>query len=85
MKMTVNRMLIFLSFMVMIGLIMQQCWQSKSASEKWLYFFGESARDYAGHVLGPGETSPVRGTLHNVCIIIIFTSRRETEELAEFT
>lgn len=59
MRMTVKRVLLFLSFVVMVGLGLQQCWQSKTASEKWLYFFGESARDYAGTVLGPGRGTQV--------------------------
>lgn len=59
MKMTVKRALVFLSFVFMAGLMLQQCWQSKSASEKWLYFFGDVARDYAGNVLGPGRGTDI--------------------------
>ena len=53
--MTLKRVLIFLSLMLMVGLMLQQCWQSKTTSEKWLYFFEDVARDYAGEVLGPGR------------------------------
>lgn len=49
------RVMFFLSFVLMMGLLLQQCWQSKTASEKWLYFFGEPARDYAGAVLASGD------------------------------
>ena len=59
MRMTLKRVLIFLSFVFMVILLLQQCWQSKTPSEKWLYFFGESARDYAGMVLGPGRGTAV--------------------------
>ena len=59
MKMTPARVLFFVSFVLMVGLLLQQCWQSKTASEKWLYFFGESAREYAGLVLGPGHGTEV--------------------------
>lgn len=59
MKMTAKRILLFLSFLLMVGLMLQQCWQSKTASEKWLYFFKEPARDYAGNVLGAGRGADV--------------------------
>ena len=59
MKMTLKRVLIFLSLVLMFGLMLQQCWQSKTASEKWLYFFEGTARDYAGEVLGPGRGTDV--------------------------
>lgn len=59
MKMTLKRVLIFLSLVLMVGLMLQQCWQSKTASEKWLYFFEDVARDYAGEVLGPGRGADV--------------------------
>lgn len=53
MKITLNRFLIFLSIVLLAGLMMQQCWQRKSDAEKWLYIFEEPAREYAGRVLGP--------------------------------
>lgn len=53
MKITLNRFLIFLSVILLIGLGMQQCWQRRPDAEKWLYLFDEPARDYAGRVLGP--------------------------------
>ncbi len=59
MRMTLTRVLFFLTFILMLGLLLQQCWQSKTPSEKWLYFFGESARDYAGTVLGQGRGTDV--------------------------
>ena len=59
MKMTLKRVLVFLSLVLMVGLMLQQCWQSKTASEKWLYFFEDVARDYAGEVLGPGRGTDV--------------------------
>ena len=59
MKMTLKRVLIFLSLVLMAGLMLQQCWQSRTASEKWLYFFEGAARDFAGEVLGPGRGTDV--------------------------
>ena len=59
MKMTLKRVLIFLSLVLMAGLMLQQCWQSRTASEKWLYFFEAAARDFAGEVLGPGRGTDV--------------------------
>lgn len=53
MKITLNRVLIFLSIVLLAGLMMQQCWQRRSDAEKWLYLFEEPAREYAGRVLGP--------------------------------
>ena len=59
MKMTAVRVLFFFSFVLLVGLLLQQCWQSKTDGEKWLYFFGESAREYADNVLGPGRSTDV--------------------------
>lgn len=59
MQMSLRRVLIFLSFMLMVGLMLQQCWQSRSPGEKWLYILGDPARDYAGLVLGPGRGADV--------------------------
>jgi hypothetical protein len=59
MMMTAKRVLFFLLFIFLIGMLMYQNWQSKPASEKWLYFFGVEARDYAGKVLGPGRGTDV--------------------------
>jgi len=53
MKITLNRFLIFLTLVLLAGLVLQQCWQRRSGAEKWLYLFEEPARDYAGRVLGP--------------------------------
>jgi hypothetical protein len=53
MRITLKRFLIFLTIMLVVGLMMQQCWQRKSDAEKWLYLFEDPARDYAGRVLGP--------------------------------
>lgn len=53
MKITLNRFLIFVTFVLVMGLVLQQCWQRRSDAEKWLYLFDEPARDYAGRVLGP--------------------------------
>lgn len=53
MKITLNRFLIFLVLIVLIGLALQQCWQRRPDAEKWLYLFDEPARAYAGRVLGP--------------------------------
>ena len=58
-KMTLKRVLIFLSVILLAGLGMRQCWQSKTDSEKWLYLFGDVAREYAGEVLGPGRGTHV--------------------------
>lgn len=59
MKMTGKRVLFVLSFILLIGLTLQQCWQSKSPAEKWLYFFKDTARDYSGIVLGAGRGTNV--------------------------
>jgi len=53
MKITLGRFLVFVALVAMIALGLQQCWQSKSDAEKWLYMFEEPAREYAGRVLGP--------------------------------
>jgi len=58
-KITLKRVLFFLIFISMIWFIMHQYWQSKPSSEKWLYLFGNVARDYAGNVLGPGRGTNV--------------------------
>ena len=52
MKMTGKRVLFVLTFILMFGLVLQQCWQSRSPADKWLYFFGDAGRDYAGVALG---------------------------------
>ena len=57
--MTGKRVLFVLTFIVMIGLMLQQCWQSKNPAEKWLYFFGDAGRDYAGLALGAGRGTSV--------------------------
>lgn len=59
MKMTGKRVLFVLSIILLIGLMLQQCWQSRSPAEKWLYFFDDAARDYAGIVLGAGKGTSV--------------------------
>jgi len=59
MKMTGKRVLFVLTFILMFGLVLQQCWQSRSPSEKWLYFFGDAGRDYAGVALGAGRGTSV--------------------------
>ena len=59
MKMTVKRVLFFLAFVLLFAMVMQQYWQSKSATGKWLYLFGDVARDYAGDVLGQGRGTDV--------------------------
>lgn len=53
MRITLNRLLVFLSIVLVAGLSMHQCWQRKSDAEKWLYLFEQPAREYAGRVLGP--------------------------------
>jgi hypothetical protein len=72
MKMTATRVLFVLSFILMIGLMLQQCWQSKTPSEKWLYFFGDAARDFAGNALGPGRGSdlPVPEALGGTQVVV---------------
>ncbi len=54
-----NRLLLFLTALIAVFLLLQNCWQSKSASDKWLYLFEDSARDYAGQVLGVGRGTNV--------------------------
>lgn len=53
MKITLNRVLLFLTLVLLAGLVLQQCWQRRTEAQKWLYLFEEPARDYAGRVLGP--------------------------------
>jgi len=83
-KITIKRVLFFLIFISMIWFIMHQYWQSKPASEKWLYLFGNVARDYAGNVLGPGRGTniPVPAKLSGSEIVlqdgfVTFSPRRE--------
>jgi len=52
-RITLHRFLLFIAFVALIAVSLQQCWQRKSDAEKWLYLFEEPARDYAGRVLGP--------------------------------
>jgi hypothetical protein len=72
MKITAKRVLFFLLFISMIGMLMYQNWQSKPDSEKWLYLFGSGARDYAGKVLGPGRGTdvPVPAELSESAVIV---------------
>lgn len=58
-QMTSHRMLIFFSVLIVAFVTLQQCWQRKSPSEKWLYVNEHAARDYAGQVLGPGRSARV--------------------------
>ncbi|MBS1270157.1 MAG: hypothetical protein MAG794_01112 [Gammaproteobacteria bacterium] len=53
MKITLNRFMLFVTAVLLVGLTLQQCWQRKPEAEKWLYLFEEPARVYAGRVLGP--------------------------------
>jgi len=59
--MTLKRVLIFLSVVLLAGLVLHQCWQGKSQAERWFFYFERMARDYAGRVLGPerGTSVPV--------------------------
>ena len=92
MKMTGKRVLIVLTFILMFGLMLQQCWQSKSPGEKWLYFFGKPAREYAGIVLGPGRGAnvPVPENLGATIIVthedhLIFSPRQDPDLLFAFS
>ena len=58
-RMTANRLALFVSLILVMGVLLQQCWQRFSPAEKWLYFFEDPARHYAGQVLGPGRGSAV--------------------------
>lgn len=58
-QMNANRLLIFITVLVAIFLTLQNCWQSKLPSERWLYMNEAPARDYAGQVLGPGRGAEV--------------------------
>jgi len=60
MKITLNRFLIFLTLVLLVALMLQQCWQRKSDAEKWLYLFDQPAREYAGRVLGPDRGTGLR-------------------------
>ncbi|MGA8261051.1 MAG: hypothetical protein WB783_12625 [Arenicellales bacterium] len=51
-KITLNRFAIFVTLVLLAGVVLQQCWQRKSDAQKWLYLFDKPARDYAGRVLG---------------------------------
>ncbi len=57
--MDANRLLIFVTVLVVIFFTLHNCWQSKPPSEKWLYMNEGAARDYAGQVLGPGRGAKV--------------------------
>ena len=59
-RITNKRLILFASFMLLAVIMLQQCWQSYSPAEKWLYFFEEPARIYAGQVLGPGRGTEVQ-------------------------
>ncbi len=54
-----RRLLIFVSIVIMIGVLVQQNWASKTPDEKWLYLFKYPAQQYANKVLGPGQGSHV--------------------------
>jgi len=54
-----RRLLIFVSIILLIGLLLQQYWASKSPEEKWLYIFQYPARDYASKVLGSARGTHV--------------------------
>ncbi len=57
--MNTNRVLIFITVLAVAFFALHNCWQSKPASEKWLYMNDGAARDYAGQVLGPGRGAKV--------------------------
>jgi hypothetical protein len=58
-KMNANRLLIFVTVLVVVFFALQNCWQGKPPSEKWLYMNEGAARDYAGQVLGTGRGAKV--------------------------
>jgi len=58
-KMSGNRILIFITTLVVLFFALHNCWQSKSPGEKWLYIYEAVARNYAGNVLGPGRGAKV--------------------------
>jgi hypothetical protein len=55
-----KRLILFFSFLLLVVIMLQQCWQRYSPAEKWLYFFEEPARIYAGQVLGPDRGTEVK-------------------------
>jgi hypothetical protein len=59
-RITNKRFILFATFMLFVVVMLQQCWQNYSPAEKWLYFFEEPARIYAGQVLGPGRGMEVQ-------------------------
>ena len=52
-----RRLLIFSSIVIIIGVLVQQNWASKTPDEKWLYLFKYPAQQYANKVLGPAQGS----------------------------
>jgi hypothetical protein len=54
-----RRLLIFASIVILIGLLVQQNWASKTPDEKWLYLFKYSAQQYANKVLGTARGTHV--------------------------
>ncbi len=54
-----RRLILFVTLILGVALMLQQYWQRKSDSEKWLYFNERVARSYAGEVLGPGRGTRV--------------------------
>ena len=58
-RITNKRLILFASLLFFVVIMLQQCWQRYSPAEKWLYFFEEPARIYAGQVLGPGRGTEV--------------------------
>lgn len=58
-SMNARRLLVFVSIVVMIGLLVQQYWAAKPPAEKWMYFFKYEAEQYANKVLGPARGTHV--------------------------
>ena len=92
MKMTGKRVLFVLTFILVIGLMLQQCWQSRSPAEKWLYFFKDAGRDYAGLALGAGRgmNVPVPDALSGSNVVahdghVTFSPRQDPGLLLSFS
>ncbi len=69
-QMNANRLLIFITVLLVVFFALQNCWQGKPLSEKWLYMNEGAARDYAGQVLGPGRGAkvPIPGSLSQTLV-----------------
>ncbi len=85
--MSTNRLLIFITVLMVIFFALRNCWQSKPPGEQWLFFHESAARDYAGQVLGPGRGAkapipqPLTGTVITTYATYVTFSPKNNPEL----